>query len=80
MALYQNVTGVFFCKSIWQLLVSWQQFRDFEVLNFVGVPQFKPMHGFSPSYHDMFNPRGSRAEICFGAYLVEMATLSYFWP
>ena len=38
----------------------------FEVLNFVGVPQSKPMHGFSPNlfttgYQDMFTTRGSRA-------------------
>ena len=26
------------------------------VLNFVGVPQPKPMHGFSPNYQDMFTP------------------------
>ena len=34
----------------------------FWVLMFVGVPQPKPMHGFSPNFQGMFTPRGSRAQ------------------
>ena len=29
---------------------------------FVGVPQHKPVHGFSPNFQDLFTPRGSRAD------------------
>ena len=35
---------------------------DFWVLKFVGVPQPKPMQGFSPNVQDMLTPRGSRAD------------------
>ena len=35
---------------------------DFWVLKFVGVPQPKPLHEFSPNFQDMFTPRGSRAD------------------
>ena len=28
----------------------------------VGVPQPKPLHGFSPNFQGMFTPRGSRAD------------------
>ena len=31
----------------------------------VGVPQPKPMHGFSPNFH-MFTPTGSRVGLGFG--------------
>ena len=35
----------------WQLLLlPWQKVLDFSVLNFVGVPQPKPMHGFSSEF------------------------------
>ena len=27
----------------------------------MGVPQLKPMHGFSPNFQGMFTPRGSKA-------------------
>ena len=29
---------------------------------FVGVQKHKPMHGFSPNFQDMFNPRGFKAD------------------
>ena len=32
------------------------------VLKFVGVPQPKPLHGFSQNFQGMFTPRGSRAD------------------
>ena len=31
-------------------------------IKLVGVPQPKPMHGFSPNFEDMFTPRGSRPD------------------
>ena len=31
-------------------------------IKFVGVPQPKPMHRFSPNFWDMFTPRGSKAD------------------
>ena len=34
-------------------LLPWQRFEYFRVLMFVGVPQPKPMHGFSPNFQDM---------------------------
>ena len=34
----------------------------FWVLKFVGVPQPKPLHGFSPNFQDMFAPSGSRVD------------------
>ena len=43
-------------------LLPWQHFKDFWVLNFVGVPQPKPLHGFSPNFQDVFTARGSRAD------------------
>ena len=33
---------------------------------FVGVPQPKPLHRFSPNFQDMFVPRGSRADYVLG--------------
>ena len=42
-------------------LLPWQHFEDFWTLNFVGVPQPKPMHGVTPNFQDMFTPRRSRA-------------------
>ena len=44
-------------------LLPWQHFKDFRVLKFVGVPQPKPLHGFSPNFQDMFTPRGSTADL-----------------
>ena len=41
---------------------------DFRVFKFVGVPQPKPLHGFSPNFQDMFTPRGSRADYVLGGY------------
>ena len=35
-------------------------------IKLVGVPQPKPMNGFSPNFQDMFTPRGSRAESVLG--------------
>ena len=43
-------------------LLPWQHFKDFQVLNFVDVPQPKPLYGFSPNFQDMFTLRGSRAD------------------
>ena len=34
----------------------------FSGLKFVGVPQTKPLHGFSPNFQGMFNPTGSSAD------------------
>ena len=48
--------------GIWQQLLPWQHFEYFWVLTFVGVPQPKPMHGFSPNFQDMLTKTGSRAE------------------
>ena len=48
--------------GMWQQLLPWQQFQDFWVLNYVGVPQPKPVHRFSPNSQDLFPLRGSRAE------------------
>ena len=31
-------------------------------MNFVGVPQPKPLHGFLPNFQGMFTSRGSRAD------------------
>ena len=31
-------------------------------IKLVDVPQPKPLHGFSPNFQGMFNPRGSRAD------------------
>ena len=45
----------------------------------MGVPQPKPMYGFSPNFQGMFIPRGSRTD--FGGYLattVAMATFEHF--
>ena len=46
---------------IWQLL-PWQNLKYFLVLTFVGVPQPKPMHGFSPNFQVMLTETGSIAE------------------
>ena len=48
--------------GIWQQLLPWQHFEYFWVLTFVGVPQSKPMYGFSPNFQDMLTKTGSRAE------------------
>ena len=40
-------------RGIQLSLLPWQHFSYFQVLNFVGVPQLKPMHGFSPNFQDM---------------------------
>ena len=37
-------------------------FKVFWVLTFVGIPQPKPMHGFSPNFQDMLTETGSTAE------------------
>ena len=59
-------------------------FKIFQVLKFVGVPQTKPLHGFSPNFQDLFIPRRSRADYDFGGYpviTVAIATLfKIFWP
>ena len=31
-------------------------------IKLVGVPQTKPLHGFSPNFQGMFTPRGSRGD------------------
>ena len=31
-------------------------------IKLVGVPQPKPLHGFSPNFQGMFIPRGSRVD------------------
>ena len=38
----------------------------------MGVPQPKPLHGFSPNFQGMFTPRGSRAD--YMATTVAMVT------
>ena len=43
-------------------LLPWQHFNHFRVLKFVGVPQTKPLHRFSPNNQGMFTPRASRAD------------------
>ena len=43
-----------FWAVIIQQLSPWQHFEYFWVLTFVGLPQPKPMYGFSPSLQDMF--------------------------
>ena len=48
-------------------------------IKFVGVPQPKPMHGFSPNFQAMFNQRESRADSVYGEYLA-MAVLSIRQP
>ena len=36
--------------------------RALAVIKFVGVPQPKRIHRFSPNFQGMFTPRGSRAD------------------
>ena len=49
--------------GIWLSLLPGQHFEEFRVLKFVGVPQSKPLHGFSPNFQGMFTPRGSTADL-----------------
>ena len=51
--------------SIW--LLPLQCFQDFRVLNFLGVPQPLPKHGFLPKFQDMFKSRASRADQVLGS-------------
>ena len=65
--------------SIWQQLLPWQCFQDFQVLNFVGVPQPLPKHGFLPNFQDMFKSRGSTANQVLGSIMVTMARFLHVW-
>ena len=40
------------------------------VLNFVGVRNPKPMHGFSSNFQDMFYPRGFKVTYVLGIILL----------
>ena len=51
-----------FFGGIWQQMFPWQHFEDFGVEKLVGVPQPKPIHGFSQNFQDMFIPRGYGAD------------------
>ena len=48
--------------GVWQQLLPWQHLRLLGLKKFVGVPQPKPMHGFSPNFQDMLTETGSRAD------------------
>ena len=48
---------------------------------YMGVPQPKPLYGFSPNFQNMFTPSGYRADLSFEGYpatTVAMATLLGF--
>ena len=66
----RKFSGYVFPKRIWSCLVFggiyvqlllWKHLY-FWVLTFVGVPQPKLMHGFSPNFQDMLTKTGSTAE------------------
>ena len=42
--------------------LPWQDFEYLWVLTFMGVPQAKPMHGFSPNFQNMLTETGSSTE------------------
>ena len=46
-------------------------------IKFVGVPQPKPLHGFSPNFQGMFTPRGSRADLAFRQQLLPWQHLRF---
>ena len=52
--------------GILQQLLPWQHFEYFGVLKIVGVPQPKPIHGFSPNFHNILTERGSSADLVLG--------------
>ena len=54
-----------------------QHFEYFWVLTFVGVPQPKPVHGFSPNFQDMLTETGSELSK-FWRVSVTMQCFKYF--
>ena len=49
----------------------------FSGLKVVGVPQPKPLYGFSPNFQDVFTPRVSRAEV-FGGIQRQLLPWQHF--
>ena len=52
-------------------------FKILGVLNFVGCPQPKSMHRFSPNFWDIFTPIGSRAYLVLGGILPQPAGTTF---
>ena len=48
--------------DIWQQLLPSQHFEYFWVLKFVGIPQPKPMHCYSPNFQEILTERGFTAD------------------
>ena len=57
-----NFLKTLLCSFVTIIVVPCAVRAEAVVIKLVGVPQPKPLHGFSPNFQGMFIPRGSRAD------------------